>query len=254
MFCRPLWHHPKNPPVQFGNIRKSIPTPRNLLSTALASPEKCFSAILENSEVASSTSELVVDCFCVCEHSAKARATGLRSARTDIVVFLAFISKSRSGGCPAAQGLEMKAIFTSRIFQKKKKTKKNGRHTCEGIKAYSGEGCVDEREEGGSSGGLTQLKYFYRLIVASGFFACVCSFHDAIQCSFLFSALFSYACRLLLPDMFSVCASIVDFFWDCFSFVRRPVDTPSTVTRRCERKKRTLAVYFPTAPWFSVST
>ena len=120
MFCRPLWHHPKNPPVQFGNIRKSIPTPRNLLSTALASPEKCFSAILENSEVASSTSELVVDCFCVCEHSAKARAKGLRSARTDIVVFLAFISKSRSGGCPAAQGLEMKAIFTSRIFQKNK--------------------------------------------------------------------------------------------------------------------------------------
>ena len=88
--CRLLWHHPKNASVRFWKIRKS------------------------------STSELVVDCFCVCEHSAKARAKGLRSARTDIVVFLAFISKSRSGGCPAAQGLEMKAIFTSRIFKKRK--------------------------------------------------------------------------------------------------------------------------------------
>ena len=52
---------------------------------------------------------------------AKPRAKGLRSARTDIVVFLAFITKSRSGGCPAAEGLEMKAIFHRGVKQKKKK-------------------------------------------------------------------------------------------------------------------------------------
>ena len=74
---------------------------------------------------------------------------------------------------------------------------------------------MNERD-GGSSGGLTQLKYFYRLIVASGFFACVFSLHDAVQSSFLFSALFSYVCRLLLPDMFSVCASTVEFFLGLF--------------------------------------
>ena len=89
MFCRPLRASPETRSVRSGTF------------------EGCYNT----SESASH----------VCARDEKPRAKGLRSARTDIVVFLAFISKSRSGGCPAAEGLVMKANFHRGLFSKKKK-------------------------------------------------------------------------------------------------------------------------------------
>ena len=117
------------------------------LPTAFRITWKTFSPICEYPQVASDTSELSSSSSQCVRKDAKPRAKGLRSARTDIVVFLAFISKSRSGGCPAAEGLEMKAIFPSRSFLKKKKKKTSGEDNQVRGVGVSGEG-------GGISDGL----------------------------------------------------------------------------------------------------